>query len=601
MKNKLIILFVITSFNVSISKIQVPGILRFNTVDKGIVLRPDLTGGATYTVDGGGVREAIINKVNDTYYMFYDGAGPNGGLWRACLGKSPDLVHWTKLGAMLNPGREEHPSSSNVEYKDWTSATSPWVYNDNGQWYMYYLGSDTENNGIPGFGYNTLLAKSSSISGPWTKTNSETGKSNYVSFVTKPGTWLNLTTSPGHVMQNPKWTGVGDGINKKYIMFLSGSGNGDGTVRRSIGIARTNDLNTADAYNATNPNFWSIDANPIVPATEDIENSSIYYEPTNGYYFLFTNHIFNNAFTNAIWVYWTKDIDHWNVNDKAVVVDINNNSWAKGAIGMPTVVAKDSSILALVFDGCVGTSSSHLNREIGLVYLSLPLQIPTSLGSIANDDNKNITYTGSWTDDNVMSGAYNDDTHYSNVKNNYAEFAFTGTEVSWIGEKVWNRGMADVYIDNVLDTTIDCYHASIIRQQILYRNTKLINSTHKIKIVVKGQKNNASSENYIDIDAIRYLSGVDTLTSNVTKTINNPIENFSISSNKIHISLNFDNSNDFIEANIFNLYGRKVKAILNKNFSGNYEVSLPKMNSGVYILNININRKNSTSQKFIIN
>lgn len=601
MINKLLILLVMTTFNVAIAKCQDGGILRLNVVDQGIVLSPDPVGGTYYNYEGGGVREAIINKVDDTYYMFYDGAGPNGGLWRACMAKSTDLVHWMKLGPMLNPSIEEHPSGSNVEYKDWTSATSPWVYNDNGQWYMYYLGSDTENDGIPGFGYNTLLATSSHISGPWTKFNSTSGKSNYVSFITKPGTWLNLTTSPGHVMQNPKWTGAGDGINKKYLMFFSGSGNGDGTVRRSIGIARTNDLSTVDACNASNPNFWSIDANPIVPATEDIENSSIYYEPANGYYFLFTNHIFNNAYTNAVWVYWTKDIDRWNVNDKAVVVDINNNSWAKGVIGMPTVVAKDSGTLALVFDGCVGTSTSHLNRKIGLVYLGLPLQVPTSLGSIANDDNKNITYHGSWTDDNIMSGAYNDDTHYSNVKDNYAEFTFTGTEVSWIGEKVWNRGFADVYIDNVLDTTIDCYHATSIRQQILYKNKRLTNSTHKIKIVVKGRKNNSSSDNYIDIDAIRYVASADTLTSVTNKTIDNPIEKLSVSSDKIHISFNFDNSNRFIEANIFNVYGRKVKAILNRNYSGTYEASLPKMKSGVYILNINIDRKNSTSQKFIIN
>ena len=601
MTYKLLILLALTSLDVTFAQSQTPGILRLNAVDQGIVLSPDPVGGAVYTYDGGGIREAIINKVNDSYYMFYDGAGPNGGLWRACLATSTDLVHWTKLGAMLKPGIEEHPSSSNVEYKDWTSATSPWVYNDNGLWYMYYLGSDTENDGIPGFGYNTLLAKSSSISGPWTKLNSETGKSKYVSFITKPNTWLNLTTSPGHVMQNPKWSGEGDMVNKKYLQFISGSGNGDGTVRRSIGIARTNDLGTADAYNALNPNFWSIDANPIVPATEDIENSSIYYEPANGYYFLFTNHIFNNAYTNAVWVYWTKDIDHWNVNDKAVVVDINNNSWAKGAIGMPTVVQKDSSTLALVFDGCVGTSTSHLNREIGLVYLSLPLQIPTSTGSIANDDNKSITYKGTWTDDNVMSGAYNDDTHYSNVKNSYAEFAFTGTEVSWIGEKVWNRGIADVYMDDILDASVDCYNATSIRQQVLYIKMGLTNSAHKIKILVKGQKNTNSNDYYIDIDAIRYITNGDTLTTISTKNRKNPIDRIAVSSDKINISFNFNHSNNFIQASIYDLSGIKVKTILNGNYAGIYQVSLPKMSSGVYILNIDFDKERSISQKFIIN
>ena len=42
--------------------------------------------------------------------MSYDGAGPNGGLWRAMQASSTDLVNWTKLGKQLNPVVEDYPN-----------------------------------------------------------------------------------------------------------------------------------------------------------------------------------------------------------------------------------------------------------------------------------------------------------------------------------------------------------------------------------------------------------------------------------------------------------------------------------------------------------
>lgn len=120
-------------------------------------------------------------------------------------------------------------------------------------------------------------------------------------------------------------------------MFFSGD--------HAIAIARTNDLSATDAYDATNPNFWSIDQNPIIPYTEHVENTSIDYEPSNGYYFLFTNYIKDSSYTDACWVYWTKDVENWDENNKAVVMDGTTSTWAHGAIGMPTVVKKDDKTL----------------------------------------------------------------------------------------------------------------------------------------------------------------------------------------------------------------------------------------------------------------
>ena len=85
---------------------------------------------------------------------------------------------------------------------------------------------------------------------------------------------------------------------------------GNPCVQRTLGIARTRDLD----------GVWTPDAQPLVPIEEQVENSSLYYEPASQTWFLFTNHIGldGGEFTDAVWVYWTRDLNQWNPKDKAI-------------------------------------------------------------------------------------------------------------------------------------------------------------------------------------------------------------------------------------------------------------------------------------------
>jgi beta-xylosidase len=136
--------------------------------DQGIVLRPDAVGGANYTWDGGGVREANINREGATYYMYYDGAATFGEyLWRACLATSTDLVHWTKQGKKLNAAIDDDPTGSAKGYRDWKSASSPWIIKEGSTYYMFYLGCLTVfGGGIPSSPYYTLLAPQRASAAP---------------------------------------------------------------------------------------------------------------------------------------------------------------------------------------------------------------------------------------------------------------------------------------------------------------------------------------------------------------------------------------------------------------------------------------------------
>ncbi|HYA48527.1 MAG TPA: hypothetical protein VEG35_02405 [Burkholderiales bacterium] len=314
---------------------------RLDAVDQGRVLRHE---GGPRSCDDLGAREAIVFEWQGVYYLHYDGAGPQG--WLACLATSTDLEHWTKHGPVLDFGPKGRMDSA--------SASSPWVYRDGGWWHMFYLGTPNTSPApdlVPAFPYVTMKARSLSPSGPWEK------QYGVVPFLPRPGTYYATTASPGHVLKS------GSG----YLMFFSGSVLSAGT-KRTLGIARTKDLDGT----------WTLDAEPIVSLEEQVENSSLYYEKAGKTWWLFTNHIGldeRGEYTDAVWVYWTEDLEKWDCARKAVVIDGRNCTWSKDCIGMPSVV-RVGRRLAVLYDAPGGTSVSHMRRDIGLAWLDLPLLPP---------------------------------------------------------------------------------------------------------------------------------------------------------------------------------------------------------------------------------
>lgn len=313
--------------------------LRMEALDQGVVIRH---GDGPGRCDLLGAREALIFQEDGTYHLFYDGAGPKG--WLACLATSRDLKVWEKKGPILDLGK---PGES-----DSASASSPWVVSDGKGWHMYYLGTPRATGApdrIPSPPYLTMKARSRSLAGPWIK------QPDVIPFRTRPGTYYQATASPGDIVKQ----------GEDYLMFFSAS------FKRTIGIARTRDLDGA----------WMIDPRPIVPPDEQIENSSLYFEPSNKTWFLFTNHIgcYRNTpeYTDAVWVYWSQDLNAWDAANKAVVLDGRNCTWSKRCIGMPSVIVVGKR-LAIFYDAPGGDSTSHMERDIGLGWLDLPLVPPVN-------------------------------------------------------------------------------------------------------------------------------------------------------------------------------------------------------------------------------
>ncbi|HVK26511.1 MAG TPA: right-handed parallel beta-helix repeat-containing protein [Actinokineospora sp.] len=101
------------------------------------------------------------------------------------------------------------------------------------------------------------------------------------------------------------------------------------------------------------------------------------------------------------------------------------------------------------------------------------------------DDNQAATtYAGTWTLD-TNSGNQGSTVHWSSatVPGASATLSFAGTSVSWIAKRNQYSGTAKVYIDGVLDATVNTYSASESFQQTVYTKANLAAGNHTIKIV----------------------------------------------------------------------------------------------------------------------
>jgi predicted GH43/DUF377 family glycosyl hydrolase len=296
-----------------------------------------------------GAREAICFRAGDTYYLHYDGAGSTG--WRACLATSRDLLHWTLKGPVLDLGAPGEDDAG--------TASSPWTVFDGSAWHMFYVGSQTTApppERIPSVPYFTLAARSKHPAGPWLK------QKNLVPFRTVPGTYYADTASPGQIVKH------GD----EYLMFFSAAAErvspaGRG-LKRTLGIARTRNLDGP----------WQVDPQPILAPEQQIENSALYFQKSNSTWYLFTNHIGLDAggeYTESIWAYWSRNLQQWDPEQRAIVLDGSNCPWSVRCIGMPSVVEANGA-LALFFDASSDGVDYNMGRDIGLAWLHLPLTRP---------------------------------------------------------------------------------------------------------------------------------------------------------------------------------------------------------------------------------
>lgn len=115
------------------------------------------------------------------------------------------------------------------------------------------------------------------------------------------------------------------------------------------------------------------------------------------------------------------------------------------------------------------------------------------------EDNASVVYTGTW--------AVYATSHFSGGNSKYAtatgasaSLQFSGTGIKVYGLKSAGKGKANIYIDGVLNSTVDCYAAVEDWNATLFSKTDLTPGTHTIKVEVSGQKNASATGYQINID-----------------------------------------------------------------------------------------------------
>ena len=133
-----------------------------------------------------------------------------------------------------------------------------------------------------------------------------------------------------------------------------------------------------------------------------------------------------------------------------------------------------------------------------------PLPSPTPLpgAAICNDNDGAVLCFGDWQRETDQDGFHNRDYQISNVQYNTCEFRFRGSAVRWVGSKNRDHGLADVYLDGILQETVDAYHPTWISRVVLFEKTGLSTTGpfHTLRMVVRKDRNPNATDCYQTID-----------------------------------------------------------------------------------------------------
>jgi predicted GH43/DUF377 family glycosyl hydrolase len=110
---------------------------------------PVLSPSADYEKDGG-VEDPRLVQFGDTYYLTYTGYNKKDA--QLCLATSKDLIHWDRKGVII-------PANKGNWNVKWTKSGAIVPEKIDGKYWMYFLGTSTDNKDQAGLAYSTDLLR----------------------------------------------------------------------------------------------------------------------------------------------------------------------------------------------------------------------------------------------------------------------------------------------------------------------------------------------------------------------------------------------------------------------------------------------------------
>lgn len=127
------------------------------------------------------------------------------------------------------------------------------------------------------------------------------------------------------------------------------------------------------------------------------------------------------------------------------------------------------------------------------------VDIPANGAGSFDDAVPGYNYIGAWTHSTCCSTAYNGTISWSSTTADAVNFTFSGTSLTYVYTKAYNRGVAYITIDGLDYTDIDLY-APLPNAWQASTVYNLSPGVHTIHIAVSGVKNPASANYYVDVD-----------------------------------------------------------------------------------------------------
>jgi len=118
-----------------------------------------------------------------------------------------------------------------------------------------------------------------------------------------------------------------------------------------------------------------------------------------------------------------------------------------------------------------------------------------------DQSNSAIVYSGSWSANNLPSHS-GGSAALTMDAGSRATLTFVGTGISWIGYRDEWSGLAKVYLDNSLTSTVDTFGSPSTAQTVLYSVAGLPSGSHTLVIEATGTRNSKSGGSWVWVDAM---------------------------------------------------------------------------------------------------
>jgi hypothetical protein len=138
------------------------------------------------------------------------------------------------------------------------------------------------------------------------------------------------------------------------------------------------------------------------------------------------------------------------------------------------------------------------------------IQLTSMPSPVIDDADPQVVYRGSWThagpSSGYTAGDYNETESFSNTTGDSAELTFQGIGIKFIAAYNNNLGIVDVFVDGVLDASIDLYGPNKRPDQVVYTKAGLAPGPHTIRVVVTGRKNPAANNTFVLVDGFEPIA-----------------------------------------------------------------------------------------------